>query len=138
MALTSDDTVRVTGLKELQSAMRRAGNKDVPRAVRLVNKNLAQQVVDLALPRVPVNTGRLQRSVKALGGVRDAKAKAGSAARVPYAPPIHWGWPAHGIRPNPFLWNALARARSNEHFEDEYLKALMDAIYSAMDSVPTP
>jgi hypothetical protein len=31
---------------------------------------------------------------------------------VPYAGPIHFGWPAHNIEPTPFLYDALDQRRS--------------------------
>lgn len=121
-------TLELEGLRELQRQLKAVEDKETARAVRGVNKNLAQQVVDLAQP--PVQTGALAASLKAQGGLRDAVAKAGGTSLVPYAAPVHWGWPARGIRRNAFLYRALARARQNDGFEDAYLDAL-DKVLSA-------
>ena len=45
---------------------------------------------------------------------------------MPYAGPIHWGWPAHHIEAQPFLSDA---AKATEpQWRSEYMKAVEDAL----------
>lgn len=55
-----------------------------------------------AVERVPVRSGRLRQTVRASGTNTAGILRAGYAS-VPYAGPIHWGWPARHITANPFL-----------------------------------
>jgi hypothetical protein len=48
----------------------------------------------------PKRTGRLASSHQALGG-EDRRIRI--VATAPYAAPIHWGYPRHGIRRQPWL-----------------------------------
>ena len=101
--------IRVTGLRELQSKIRKLEDKDLRKELRAANKSAAEIVADQAAREAPKATGRLARSVKASAGQRDASIKAGTAARVPYAAAINFGWKAKGIQPNPFLYRAMAK-----------------------------
>lgn len=121
-------TVRINGLREVRSALRKIG-QGLPAALRDAQRAAAQIVVDRALPNVPVRTGRLKGSVRALGSQASGRAVAGNG-RVPYAAAIHWGRKRSGAFPGrPFLWNAAEEARDDvvRHFED----ALDDLINGA-------
>jgi len=56
---------------------------------------------------LPRRSGRLAASIRAQGTQRAGRVAAGKKS-VPYAGPIHWGWPARNIKPQPFLTDALA------------------------------
>lgn len=114
--------LRVEGAEELRRAFRRAKEKGLQNELKAANKSAAEVVVRRALPNVPVRTGRLRSSVKALGSQRDGRVKAGTA-RVDYAAAIHWGRkqgnvgspPGNrmGVNPvngRPFLYNAAQDA----------------------------
>lgn len=113
--------IKVEGAKELRAAIKRAGDSGLKQHLASANKSAAEVVVHEALPNVPVRTGRLRASVRALGSQTKANVKAGSAG-VDYAAAIHWGrkvgnvW--HGLkRPNPikarpFLHDAARSATS--------------------------
>jgi hypothetical protein len=80
-------------------------------------------MLDAAKARAPVVTGMLRASGVWNGAV---------TFTVPYAPPIHWGWRARNIRPNPF---ALAGIEASERvwsaaYENE-LQADLDKIEGA-------
>lgn len=108
--------VNVTGLRELRSAFHAAGAELGKEALKRANKSGAQRVVDEALPHVPIRSGRLRSSVRALASQREGRAVAGTA-RVPYAAAIHWGRKNGGfIEARPFLYEAAKRA------EDEIVK----------------
>lgn len=107
--------IEVQGAKELRSILRQIGDKDLKTALREANKIVSQLVVAEALPNVPVRTGRLRQSVKALATLTTAYGKAGSAA-VAYAPAVHWGTGPrvgrkgpHNIARRPFLSDAADR-----------------------------
>ena len=101
-------TVRVEGLREVQRKLNRAGAD--AEDMRDLMHSLGQIVVDAAA--VPHRTGRLAGNVRAGRGKTKAVVRAGGA-RVPYAGVIHYGWPARGISPQPYLTDAL-QARKNE------------------------
>ena len=98
--------VRVKGLRETIRALEQAGAatddmKDLMHEIGLI-------VSRSAASHVPVKSGRLQRSLRAGRGKTKAVARAGSA-RLPYAPIIHYGWPARRIPARPFLTDAVTR-----------------------------
>ena len=126
MATKPPVKVRVDNLREVQRAIRRAADDDLKRELRAANKAAAEIVADKAKVLVPERSGRLKGSIAAQAGQRDAKVKAGTASRVPYAGPIHFGWPARGIRPQPFLYEALDdRIRQ---VREAYAKALREVV----------
>ena len=88
--------IQVRGARELAAGLRKAGIdlKDL----REQNKQAAGIVTDEGRRQVPVRSGRLRKTIRA-----GATQKAGV---VPYANPIHWGWPSHHIEPHPFLTQA--------------------------------
>ena len=104
--------VHVEGLDELRKELRRVKDRELDDEMRQIHEDLAKDVLRLAAPNVPVRTGALLQSMRAAGTVRDAIVRVGSAS-VPYAAAIHWGHPARGIPPRPFLQNAAQRLEAN-------------------------
>lgn len=98
---------KVDGLKELQKEIRKTEDVELKKRLRLANKEAAQVVADQAKVEVPRRSGRLARSIGTQATQTSAFVKAGTAARVPYAGPIHFGWPKRNIRPQPFLYEAM-------------------------------
>lgn len=123
MKLTETVTrVRVEGLKETIRALEQAGAatadmKDLMHEIGLI-------VTRSAATRVPVKSGRLRRSLRAGRGKTKAVARAGSA-RLPYAPIIHYGWPARSIPARPFLADAVARNQ----------RQIIDALISGLGDI---
>jgi len=128
-------SMEVENLKEIQRAIRQAGDDTLRKELKATNKTVAQIVVDAALPMVPRRSGRLAASVKASASASAAYGKAGSPARVPYAAAIHWGEgsgnvnfssgatvgrPTRNIPGRPFLWDAADRTinRAVREYED--------------------
>lgn len=72
-----------------------------------VNKAAAQPVYADARSRAPIRSGNLRDSHRVKATRSSARVTAGSGV-VPYAGPIHFGWPARHIEPNPWLWEAAA------------------------------
>lgn len=87
------------------------------------NKRVGALVV--ARSRVPTRSGRLAGS---LTEVPDAGGVAIRSSLV-YAGPIHNGWPAHNIRANPFLVDAVQAG------EPAILGEYVDAIDAAINQV---
>lgn len=113
--MAADVVIRVEGLQEVRAALRRLGDHDLQVALKRANKAAAERVVRDALPNVPVRSGALRASVRALGSQSAGRALAGGA-RVPYGPAVHWGTGPrpgrkgpHNIRRRPFLLDAAQR-----------------------------
>ncbi|CUW30076.1 HK97-gp10 family putative phage morphogenesis protein [Streptomyces reticuli] len=132
MARTSAFTVRVQGMTALQRNVRRLKDRELNNSVRAANKAAAEVVKPEAEATAPkgrrdaksskrYKPGKLAKSVKVTASVKGAQVKAGSAARVPYAAAVHFGYPKRHIRPNRFLFRAMARksAEVTETYERE-------------------
>ena len=78
------DPIKVDGLVEFQRNLR-ALSTDLPKALRLAHNDAAELVVDWARPRVPSDSGKARRSVRATSSQREAKVTGGGAL-VPYYP----------------------------------------------------
>lgn len=115
--------VRVEGLNTLVRTLNRAG-EDVSE-LKDAHQRVAQIVADAASSRAPRRTGALSSSVRGARQVRRARVSVGGA-RVPYAAPIHWGWPARGIAANPFVSEAAqdTEARWTAQYREDVQNAL--------------
>jgi len=92
--------VRVEGAAKLRRALRAAG-RDLTE-LKEANRRAAELVARKASARAPRRSGRLAGSLRPSKAARAARILAGSAG-VPYAGPIHWGWEARHIEPQPFI-----------------------------------
>lgn len=114
------NSIEIKGLNRL---LRQLGNLEpnIKAEVKKVNLDLAGTVASTARSIVPVRSGKLQTSIRTGSTVRSGVVRAGKKL-VPYAGPIHFGWPKHNISPNTFLWDALDRRR------DEVARRHLDAL----------
>lgn len=103
MARRQAVSLEVEGLKRLRKDLRAMG--DDLSDLKDVNASVAQLVAARASARAPRRSGRLAASVRGNRALSRATVLAGKAA-VPYAGPVHWGWPSHGIAANPFMSEA--------------------------------
>ncbi len=110
MAAGKSARIQVTGAKELRVALKRMG-ADV-KDLSVIHREAAEDVASAARQRAPVLSGALQGSIRAKGTKTRGTVTAGGRG-LPYAGPIHFGWPAHSIAPNPFIFDALD-ARKDE------------------------
>lgn len=101
----------IVGLRELQADLRKLGD-DAKNDMKPAHKAAAEVVVAGSKKYVPYQTGALANSIRAIGLQRSGVVRAGSAS-VPYAGPIHFGWPARAIRPQPFIYEALDDRRAD-------------------------
>ena len=113
--------IELEGSREFRRALRRTG-EDVKNDLKLLHAAGAQIVLREALRRVPVDTGTLKATVRAAALQTRGEVRAGFV-RVPYAGPIHFGWSTRGIEPQPFLYDAIDKRRSE----------VLDAYHSALD-----
>jgi hypothetical protein len=74
-----------------------------------------------AKARTPVRTGKLRSSGIVLQGAVQFT--------VPYAAPIHWGWRARNISPNPFLTEGI------EVSQPQWLAAYEKELQSDLDRI---
>jgi hypothetical protein len=95
--------IRVDGLRRLRRDLKAAGESTED--LKEANAAVAALVATAAAVRAPQRTGRLASSGRGNRAVGRATVTFGGAA-VPYAGPVHWGWPAHGIEPHTFIPDA--------------------------------
>lgn len=91
---------QVDGGRELRKSLRDAGS-DL-QDLKTVHRQSAQLAANAAAQRAPEVTGRLRATIRAAGTKTAGIVRVGNNTRVPYAPVIHWGWPGHHIKANPF------------------------------------
>lgn len=115
-------SIRVVGARELRRAMKKAGS-DLGDLTQ-VHRDVGTVVLGRATSTAPRRTGALAASLKSA----PTRTKARLSSRLPYAAPIHWGHPARGIEPQPWLseaavatestWAELYRVRVTELLEE--------------------
>lgn len=129
--------VRVVGLREFQKQLAALG-VDAQDELKEIHARTAKMVEDAARPMVPVHggvsviskrpywrqpahsPGQLRSTLRSTGQRRGGFVRAGKKL-VPYAGPVHFGWPSRPdaakgwqggpIAPNPFMYNALDQRR---------------------------
>lgn len=94
--------INMVGVAELRAKLRRLQDTDLNNALKKIHKELAEEVIKIADPNVPVRTGRLKASLRGSGTLKNAVGRVGSAS-VPYAPIVHWKYGP------PFLTDAAAK-----------------------------
>ncbi|GIG69741.1 HK97 gp10 family phage protein [Phytomonospora endophytica] len=119
-------TIDVDGAAQLRRTLRKAGADAAD--LKDANAAAAAIVARAGAAAAPRRTGRLAASVRGNRAVGAAVVRAGGA-RVPYAAPIHWGWPRRGIAAQPFLSDA---ARATEAL---WLAAFFRDMQSICDTV---
>jgi hypothetical protein len=123
---SSHVTVRAEGLRRLRADLKQLG--DDLGDLKDANARAAQLVATAAAARAPRRTGRLAGSVRGNRAAGRATVVAGRAS-VPYAGPIHYGWPAHGIEPHPFVIDAAQAT------EAEWLGLYLEDIDQQLDKL---
>lgn len=118
--------VRVEGARELRRTLTRAGGdlEDLKDA----NARASQMVAQWAAVTAPRRTGALGGSVRPNRAAGRASIAAGNAG-VPYAGPIHWGWPARRIGAQPWIAEAAAATQPS------WLPVYEDDIQNVLDKV---
>lgn len=125
--------IEMTGQKELARRIRKIkGNLD---DFKEANAKAANTVAVRARTLAPKRSGKLAKSIRPGATKRRAVARAGnnrnSKSGVPYAGPIHWGWPARHIKANPFMSVA---AQQTEPQWVKYYKLAADKAIAQSDN----
>ena len=124
----SRDPIKITGLSEVQRNLRKLSTDalDLNKTEFLeTNKQVAEIVINETKKYVPILNGALAAAIRNASTKKSAKVRAGNAA-VPYAGPIHFGWPSRSIKPNTFLYEAID-ARKSE-VANRYAELVSDLI----------
>lgn len=124
------EVVKVEGLSQFVRAMKAAGVDVMD--LKDANQAAGNTVLPSATARAPRRSGALAGSGRANRAARGAVIRFGSA-RVPYAGPIHWGWPARHIAAQP--WVATAAESTEPRWSQTYLDAL-GTIIDTIEGVP--
>lgn len=124
--------LEVQGLRTLRAQLKAAGISLAD--LKAAHNEVAQLVVRAAEPSAPRRTGALAGSLRGTGQVGAAVVRAGRAS-IPYANPIHWGWPSRHIAAQPWIWDAAQS--SKEAWTGLYLHAL-EQIIDSIEGAPGP
>lgn len=101
------EQIRVEGARELRREIRKLQDKGLKDELKRANKDAAEIVAEEAKRyHVPVRSGALKRSIRALGSQTRGQVAAGIRRSKVYAPIIHFGNPHRNIKPQPFLYEA--------------------------------
>ena len=101
-------SIKIQGAKELRRELRKMG--DDMQDLKELNLDVATIVSERAKDIVPRRTGNLADTIRPSGTKTAGRVRSGFK-RVPYAGVIHFGFPARGIKPQPFLYDALDQRR---------------------------
>lgn len=107
--------VRVTGVDNIAQGLEQV----LREAPHMRPREVGKIILQAARNRAPVRSGALRAS-----GVADGMHV---SFTVPYSAPIHWGWKARNIKPNPFL------VKGTESSADAWLQAFTDALQVELD-----
>lgn len=99
----AEPILKVEGLANLRRTLKRAGVE--VGELKELNRQAANVVAPSARAGIRNRTGRLAGTGR-VGATQKAGIVRFGNARVPYAGPIHYGWPARRIEANPFATNA--------------------------------
>lgn len=121
-SMTGKPTIQVEGLNKVVRQLGKLG-PDVKDELKSSNREMAEKLVGPVKSKAPVRTGDMRNSVRAGATQRSGVVRAGKK-KVPYVGPIHFGWPARRIAPNPFMWEVLDSRRGQ--IEREYLDRITD------------
>ena len=116
----------VQGARQLRASLRRSQVR--ASQMTAVNRAAASVVVGAARGPAPRRTGRLAASVRTAGTTPTRAVISAGRASVPYAAPIHWGWPARDIPAQP--WLSLAAQATEPRWITEYYDHMESLIAS--------
>ena len=135
--------VKVTGAKELRKAIRQvedaAAKKGMQADLKGAYRQAARVVEVAAKTEAPRRSGRLAGSIKAKGTTTGASIVAGGLKSVPYAGPIHYGWPSRpnrsrGWRGGPIAANPFLTRAANDSV-DMVAKIIEEELQRVLDRV---
>jgi hypothetical protein len=98
---------KVEGAAQLRRTLKRAG--DDLSDFSALNRAAAVTVANRARQKAPVGPefgGHIRDTIRSSGTKRAAIVRAGNNRKMPYAPSLHWGWPARGQAAQPWVSDA--------------------------------
>lgn len=98
--------LEIEGLREALRDIRRLGD-DARDDMKDTHRKAGEIVASVARGIAPVRTGRLASTIISAPTQRQGRVRVGRGQSIPYAGPIHFGWPARRITPQPFIYDAL-------------------------------
>ena len=110
--------LEIEGLKEIQRALKGLA-EDSREDMKETHRKAGEIVAAAAKPLAPVLTGRLSATIVSSPTKYQGRVRIGRGASVPYAGPIHFGWPARRIAPQPFVYEALDGRREEVKQQNE-------------------
>ena len=96
--------VEVVGLRKVVTQLQRLGTQ--AEDLKGAFTRIGSRAVTHAQRGAPKRTGRLAGSVRQSRRKNSVYLYAGRA-RLPYAGPIHFGWPARNIKANPWMYRTV-------------------------------
>jgi HK97 gp10 family phage protein len=98
--------LQIEGLRETLRDLKKL-SKDARDDMKETHRRAGEIVAAAAKPLAPVRTGALSKTIVSSPTQRQGRVRIGRGESVPYAGPIHFGWPARRIAPQPFIYEAL-------------------------------
>jgi len=131
------EPVKIEGLKLFTKNLKKI-DKDLPKMVRLALNQASDTVVDRAVPKVPVKSGRARRTLKAQSTRSAARVAAGSR-KAPYYAWLDFGGRVGKnksvVRPfkkeGRYLYKAYFEAKRSGEFDTILDKALIEVAEAA-------
>ena len=117
--------LEIEGLREIQRALKGLA-EDSREDMKETHRKAGEIVAAAAKPLAPVLTGRLSATIVSSPTKYQGRVRIGRGASVPYAGPIHFGWPARRIAPQPFVYEALDGRR--EEVKQQYEQRINELI----------
>lgn len=110
--------LQIDGLREINRDLRNM-SQQARDDMKATHREAGEIVARAAKTLAPVRTGLLASTVVSSPTQRQGRVRVGRGQSVPYAGPIHFGWPARRIAPQPFVYDALDMRR--DEVRDAYV-----------------
>lgn len=117
--------LEIEGLREVVRDLRGLA-EDSREDMKETHRLAGEIVAAAAKPLAPVRTGALSNTIASSPTKYQGRVRLGRGASVPYAGPIHFGWPARRIAPQPFVYDALDGRR--EEVKQAYERRMNELI----------
>jgi HK97 gp10 family phage protein len=129
--------LQIEGLREMQRDLKKL-NTACREDMKETHRAAGDIVAVAAKPLAPVLTGRLSATIVSSPTKYQGRVRIGKGASVPYAGPIHFGWPARRIAPQPFVYEALDGRRDEvKHTYEKKISQLITRYNFAPGQRPT-
>lgn len=117
--------LEIDGLRDVLRDLKNLA-EDSREDMKETHRQAGEIVAAAAKPLAPVLTGKLAATIASSPTKYQGRVRIGRGASVPYAGPIHFGWPSRRIAPQPFVYDALDGRR--EEVKQTYEKRINELI----------